>query len=117
MDFGVTEARHHDDLIFARGQRQQQVVDLEGELRRLEQEHAEIVRPDMRLWFGSAILVIFAALGVALPLWVMGEGPQNLAPVRWVFYPFAGSLTALVGYIVWYLFQLTRKDRGDKHSS
>jgi hypothetical protein len=47
----------------------------------------------------------------------MGEGPQDLAPVRWVFYPFAGSLTALVGYIVWYLFQLTRKGRGDKHSS
>jgi hypothetical protein len=56
-------------------------------------------------------MIIFTALGVALLLWVMSQEPHDLAPVRWVFYPFAGSLAALIIYIVVYLVQLTRADQ------
>jgi hypothetical protein len=87
---------------------QQQAEDLEAKLRRLEQEHAEIVRPDVRLWWGIGILIVFTILGVVLPLGVMTAGPHDLAQVGWVFYPFIISLLALIGYIVVYLVQLTR---------
>ncbi len=107
-DHGAIAARRSDDLLANHSRAQQQVEDLEAELHRLEQEHAEIVRPDARLWWGIAILIAFTVLGVVLPLWVMSTGPHDLAPVRWVFYPFIGSLALLIGYIVVYLVQLTR---------
>jgi len=49
-----------------------------------------------------------AIAGAALPLWIMAQGPKDLASVRWVFWVFATSLAALLGYIVVYLAQLTR---------
>lgn len=107
-DHGAIAARRSDDLRASHARAQQQVEDLEAELHRLEQEHAEIVRPDARLWSGVAILIIFTILGVVLPLGVMATGPRDLAPVRWVLYPFLGSLALLIGYIVVYLVQLTR---------
>jgi len=111
-DYAAIAARRSDDLRANHVRAQQQVEDLEAELRRLEQEHAEIVRPDARLWWGVGILIVFTALGVVLPLWVMAAGPHDLAPVRWwVFYPFIGSLALLIGYIVLYLIQLTRNRR------
>lgn len=108
-DYGAIAARRSDDLRANHARAQQQVEDLEAELLRLEKEHAEIVRPDARLWWGIAILIIFTVLGVVIPLLVMATGPRDLAPVRWVFYPFIGSLALLIGYIVVYLVQLTRK--------
>jgi len=107
-DYGAIAARRSDELLANHARAQQQVEDLEAELHRLEQEHAEIVRPDARLWWGIAILIVFTVLGVVFPLWVMTTGPHDLAPVRWVFYSFIGSLAALIGYIVVYLVQLTR---------
>jgi hypothetical protein len=77
-------------------------------LRRVEQEHVEIARPDARLWWGAGILIVFTILGVVVPLVVMATGPRDLAPVRWVLYPFLGSLAALIAYIVVYLVQLTQ---------
>jgi hypothetical protein len=65
------------------------------------------VRPDARLWWGVGILVIFAISGVGLPAWVMSRGPDNLASVSWLFWPFAISLVLLIGYIVVYLAKLT----------
>ena len=106
-DYRATEARRHDELIASHERAAQHVEDYEAELVRLRQEHAEIVRPDARLWWGIVILIIFTVLGVVLPLWVMTTGPRDLAAVRWVFYPFIGSLAALIGYIVVYLVQLT----------
>ena len=73
--------------------------------------HAEIVRPDARLWWGVGIVVLFAAVGVALPLWIMAQGPKDLGSVRWLFWVFAGALAALLAYIVAYLAQLTRAKR------
>jgi hypothetical protein len=108
-DYVAIAARRSDDLRANHERAQQQVGDLEAELRRLEQEHAEIVRPDARLRWGIVILIVFTALGVVLPLRVMASGPHDLASVRWVFYPFIGSLALLIGYIVVYLVQLTRK--------
>jgi hypothetical protein len=108
-DYGVITARRSDDLRGNHARAEQQVEDLEAELLRLEQEHAEIVRPDARLWWGVIILIIFTVLGVVVPLVVMATGPRDLAAVRWVLYPFIVSLAALVGYIVVYLVQLTRK--------
>ena len=107
-DYGAIAARRSDDLLRNHARAQQQVEDLDAELLRLEQEHTEIVRPDARLWWGIVILVIFTILGVVLPLGVMATGPRDLAPVRWVFYPFVLSLAVLIGYIVVYLVQLTR---------
>jgi hypothetical protein len=110
-DFRATAARRYDELLASHARATQRVEDYEAELGRLQLEQAEIVRPDARLWWGIGILVIFAILGVALPLWVMAEGPHDLVRVRWVFYPFAGSLAALIIYIVIYLVQLTRSKR------
>jgi hypothetical protein len=53
-------------------------------------------------------VVLLAAVGVALPLWIMAQGPKNLASVRWLFWVFAGALAVLLAYIVAYLVQLTR---------
>ena len=107
-DYVAIAARRSDDLLANHERAQQQVVDLEAELRRLEQEHADIVQPDARLWFGVGILIVFTILGVVVPLGVMATGPRNLSPVRWVLYLFIGSLALLIGYIVVYLVQLTR---------
>jgi len=107
-DHGAIAARRSDELRANHGRAQQQVEDLEAELHRLEQERAEIVRPDARLWAAVVILVILTVLGIVLPLVVMATGPHNLASVRWVLYLFIGSLAALIGYIVVYLVQLTR---------
>ncbi len=110
-DYVAVAACRSDDLRANHERAQQQVVDLEAELRRLEQEHAEIVRPDARLWWGVGILIVFTILGVVVPLGGMATGPRDLAPVRWVLYPFIGSLMFLIGYIVLYLIQLTRNRR------
>jgi hypothetical protein len=103
-----TAARRRDGLITDHRVAKQQVEDYEGELRRLQEAHAEIVRPDARLWWGVGIVVLLAAVGVALPLWIMAQGPKDLASVRWLFWVFAGALAALLAYIVAYLVQLTR---------
>lgn len=86
----------------------QQVQDFEGELRRLQTAHAEIVRPDARLWWGVGIVLAFAMVGIALPLWIMAQGPKNLTSIGWLFWPFAVALAALLVYIVVYLAQLGR---------
>ena len=116
-DHVAIAARRADELDANHARAQQQAEDLEGELRRVEQEHAEIVRPDARLRSGVAILIIFTILGIVVPLAVMGTGPRDLAPVRWVLYPFLGSLALLIGYIVVYLAQLTRNKDGQSTDS
>lgn len=107
-DVRATAARRHDGLVTAHQVAQQQVHDYEGELRRVEEAHVEIVRPDSRLWWGVGIVVVLALVGVALPLWIMAQGPKDLASVRWLFWVFAAALAALLAYIVVYLAQLTR---------
>jgi hypothetical protein len=112
----ATSARRYDNLLTAhqvaqQQVAQQQVADYEGELRRLQDAHAEIVRPDARLWWGVGIVVVFAVAGVALPLWIMAQGPRDLASVRWLFWVFAVALASLLAYIVVYLIQLTRAKR------
>ena len=109
IDDRETAARRYDDLRASDARAQQQVEDLEAELHRIEREHTEIVRPDGRLWSGAGILIVFTILGVALPLGIMATGPHDLAQVRWVLWPFIGSLVVLIGYILGYLVQLTRK--------
>jgi hypothetical protein len=104
-------------MLASHAQAKQQVEDYEGELARLRLEHAEIVRPDARLWRGVAILIVLAILGVLVPLVVMATGPRDLAPVRWVLCPFLGSLALLIGYIVVYLIQLTRNKRDQPTAS
>lgn len=113
-DTRATAARRRDGLVTAHQVAQQQVQDYEAELRRLQVEHSEVVRPDARLWWGVGIVVIMAAVGVALPLWVMAQGPRDLASVRWLFWVFVAALASLLAYIVAYLVQLTRrKQPGD----
>ena len=71
------------------------VEDYEDEFRRLRDEHAEIVCPDKRLWFGVAVLIAFAGLGVAWPTYSMSIGSANLTSVRWFVWPFCGVLAGL----------------------
>ena len=104
---GTVDARRRDELLARRERTAQQAEDFGAELLRLEQENGEIFTADLRLWSGAGIVVAFAAVGVALPLWIMGQGPKDLASVRWLFWLFAVALTALLGYIVLYLVQLT----------
>ena len=77
--------------------------------RQLREAHEEIVRSDARLWWGVGILIAFAIVGVALPTWIMSQGPKDLATVQWLVYPFGGALTILLAYIVVYLAQLSRR--------
>jgi hypothetical protein len=60
----------------------------QDELRRLQQDHAQIIRPDKRLWFGVAALLIFTAVGVAWPIFLMSQGPTDLAQVRLAVWSF-----------------------------
>lgn len=103
------DARRQDDLRAAVDRAQQRVEDYEDELRRLTEAHKEIVRPDARLWWGVVILIAFAIVGVALPVWKMSQGPADLGAVRWLVYPFGGALAVLLVYVVVYLAQLSRR--------
>lgn len=94
------DARRRDEPIARRERAAQRVEDCEGELQRLEQEHLEIGRPDRRLWYGIAIVVVFMLVGVALPLWAMSQGGKNLASVQRMFWPFTTAVALLVIYIV-----------------
>jgi hypothetical protein len=107
----VIEASRYDDLVAEDVRAGQRVEDLEEELRRLRQQHADVVRPDARLWWAVLILTAYAIAGVAVPLWVMAEGPTSIGSVRWTFWPFAAGLTALLAYVVWYLEGLSRRRR------
>jgi hypothetical protein len=62
-DLRATAERRYDNLRAAHQIAEQQVQDYEGELRRLQAEHAEIVRPDARLWWGIVVVVGFAVVG------------------------------------------------------
>lgn len=107
----LIDANRHNDLIAAAVRASQRVEDLEEELRRLRQQHADVFKPDARLWWAVAILTAYAIAGVAVPLWVMSGGPASLGAVRWTFWPFAAGLAALIAYIAWYLLGLTRRRR------
>jgi len=112
VDYGSILARRKDELATEYDRAQQRAEDYDEELSRLQAAHAEIVRPDSRLWWGVAILVGFTIAGVGIPAWLMAFGPADLARVRWVFFAFAAVLAALLIYIGLYLYQLTRhKDK------
>jgi hypothetical protein len=104
----TTGAGGYDDLVGTSLRASQRVEDLEEELRRLRQQHAIVVRPDARLWWAVGILTAYAIGGVGVPLWVMAQGPSSIIAVRWIFWPFACGLGALLSYVVWYLADLTR---------
>lgn len=108
-DHVAISARRYDEVRADYRLAQQRVEDYDDELRRLRQAHAQIVRPDSRLWWGVGILVAFAIVGVGLPAGLMAFGPPDLSRVRWVFYPFTAGLLALLAYIVFYLVQITRR--------
>jgi hypothetical protein len=107
---GPIDMQRRDSLLARRERAAQQAEDCEGELRRLQQDHLEIARPDSRLWWGIAIVVAFLITGVALPLWAMSQGVKHLSSVQWMFWPFTAALAVLVLYIVVYLAQLTRRE-------
>jgi hypothetical protein len=106
-DYGVIRARRYDELVGADQRAQQRVEDYEDEFRRLNEANEAIVRPDARLWWGVGILIALAIVGVALPIWIMSQGPKDLASVQWLVYLFGGALVILLAYIVVYLAQLS----------
>jgi hypothetical protein len=107
----VITARREDELEATDALAQQRVEDYEAELGRLRQAHLEIVRPDGWLWMGVAVLAAFAIVRVTWPMWVMSRGPDDLARVSWLLYPFLAGLAVLIVYIVLYLVHLTRAGR------
>ena len=42
-------------------------------------------------------------------MWEMSQGARSPASVRWLFWPFAAALVALIVYIVTYLALLARR--------
>ena len=58
-----------------------------------------------------AVLAAFAIVRVTWPMWVMSRGPDDLARVSWLLYPFLAGLAVLIVYIVLYLVHLTRAGR------
>jgi hypothetical protein len=108
-DMSQYELQRRDDLAANYERSQQRVEDSQDELWRLQDVHAEIIRPDKRLWFGVTVLVVYAAVGVAWPLFVMSQGPTDLAQVRWVVWPFMAALLILIVYVVVYLATITRR--------
>jgi hypothetical protein len=81
------QMQKRDDLAASYEREKQCVEDYQDESRRLQQDHAQIIRPDKRLWFGVAVLVIFTAVGVAWPIFLMSQGPTDLAQVRLAVWP------------------------------
>lgn len=95
----LIDANRLDNLVEATVRASQRVEDLQEELRRLRQQHADAVKPDALLWWALVILTAYAIVGVAMPLWVMSDGPASLSAVRWTFWPFAAGLAAPIAYI------------------
>src|SRR5258707_1829330 len=109
-------ARRYDEVRAQDERAQQRVEDYENELERLETEHGEIARPTGWLWAAVAILAFFAVIGIGLPVGLMSAGPTDLKSVSWVVVLFLVALAFLLGYIVLYLKQLTRKGHSGKPS-
>jgi hypothetical protein len=108
-DYTAINARRRDDLRSERDRTHQHLEDLEGEVRRLEQARAAIVKPDKLLWQGFLILFVFSGVGVIAPLWAMSRTPRDLTPhLSWLFYGFAVMLTILIGYFAGHAWRLTR---------
>lgn len=105
----TTSARRNDELVATHERAQQHLEDVQGEVDRLRQARAAIVRPDGRLWIAILILTYFAIVGIALPLWVMTTGPKAFTClVQVVLWLFLVGLAALVVFMLLYLLQLFR---------
>jgi len=108
-DYAAIRTRQRDDLRAADERARQQLEDIAAEFARLQLAHAEIVKPDGRLWWGVGILTAYAIVGVAIPMWLMSRGADDLSQVGWVFWLFGAGLAALIVYMIVYLAQLTRR--------
>jgi hypothetical protein len=109
-DYGAIWARRHDELRSERDRTQQQLEDVQGEVRRLEQARDAIVKPDGRLWQGIAVLILFSVIGVIAPLWALSRTPTDFTPhLRLLFWGFSVVFGLLVAYFVTYAWRLTRK--------
>ena len=114
-DFTAINVRRRDERRSEQDRTQQQVEDLEGEVRRLEQARAAIVKPDGLLWQGFIILILFSLIGVIAPLWAMSRTPRDLTPhLSWLFWSFSAAFGLLVAYFAFHAWRLTRtKNRHD----
>lgn len=117
-DFTAIRARRHDELRSERDRTQQQVEDLQAEVRRLGQAREAIVKPDGLLWQGIVVLILFSAAGVIAPLWAMSRTPGDLTPhLRLLFWGFSGAFGLLVVYLVFHVWRLTRKNNNRRPPS
>ena len=93
-DWEAIEARRRDDHSANHERAEQQVEDLESEVRRLRQARDAIVRPQGLGW-GLIILGYFAVVGVVVPILLMSRGPQDLTPLMgWLV--FAGFCSGVM---------------------
>jgi hypothetical protein len=102
-------AGHHDALRSAADRTEQQVEDIELELKGLRQRRDAIIKPGKQLWPGLLVLAWLSLVGVIIPLHEMSRGPQQFSPfVRWHFWFFVVGYVPLVGYFVWFTVRLSR---------
>ncbi len=109
-DWRAIRARRRDELVASHERGQQQVEDLEGEVRRLRQARDAIVRPQGLGW-GLGILGYFAVVGVVVPILLMSRGPKDLTALMGtlVVAGFCSGLVALLGYMAILALRLSRR--------
>jgi hypothetical protein len=109
-DWEAIEARRRDDHSANHERAEQQVEDLESEVRRLRQARDAIVRPQGLGW-GLIILGYFTVVGVVVPILLMSRGPQDLTPLMgWLMFAgFCSGLVALLGYMAVLALRLSQR--------
>jgi hypothetical protein len=109
-DWQAIRARRLDDLEADKERTAHQAEDLEGEVQRLRLARDAIVRPQ-GLTLGLVILGYFTAVGVVLPIGVIGLGPTYLGRTArmWLLAGFLTGLLALFVYMAVYALRLSRR--------
>jgi len=110
IDWQAIRQRRLDERRSERDRTQQQLEDIEAEVRRLEQDRRRIVTPDRVLWWGIGVLVVFSLVGMIAPLWAMSRTPTDFTPhLKLLSWAFAVIFGLLVGYFFIYAWWLTRR--------
>ncbi|WP_343444450.1 hypothetical protein [Micromonospora schwarzwaldensis] len=88
---------------------QQAAEDLEAEVRRAQDAHDQVVRPDKQLWIGLLVLLYPAIVGIVLPVIALSRGPQQFTPyIRFQMHTYFSGLAVLFGYMVYLAARLSR---------
>lgn len=105
----LAAAGRHEALRSAADRTEQQVEDIELELKGLRQRRDAIVKPGRQLWPGLLVLGWLSLVGVIVPLWEMSRGPDRFTLfVKLQFVFFVAGYVPLLAYFVWFTIRLSR---------